>query len=56
MTLVTCSLCAGVVTGASKTEPLSAPVGARHAGRSERRTEALLKLRINPLPTGRHRL
>jgi len=56
MTLVTCNLCAGVVTGVSRIAHSSARVGARHAGRSESKAEALLKLRNAPIPTGRHRL
>lgn len=60
MTLVTCNLCAGVVTGVSKTAPSSAQrgeaQGGRHRGRSESRAEALIKLRNSPTPSGRHRL
>jgi hypothetical protein len=60
MTLVTCNLCAGVVTGVSRIRPLSAQLGrtqgGRHRGRSESKAEALIKLRNAPIPTGRHRL
>ena len=54
MTLVTCNLCAGLVTGERRIGSSFGLPGARHAGKVETLPQALWKIALKGRKKGRH--